>query len=64
VKRIFVAVTKLPEAWSTSSLMSAPSSPFEDRRAAADSILAAGLALQQAGVIAANVDVKGGGGTG
>src|SRR5882724_1327534 len=59
VKRIFVAVTKLPEAVVdkqldertelTHSKIGAPQR---------DSILAAGLALQQAGVIAANVDVK------
>jgi sulfonate transport system substrate-binding protein len=59
VKRVFVAVTKLPEkvvnrqlderTELTHSKIGAPQR---------DSILAAGIALQQAGVIPANVDVK------
>jgi sulfonate transport system substrate-binding protein len=59
VKRVFVAVTKLPEkvvdkqlderTELTHSKIGAPQR---------DSILAAGVALQQAGVIPANVDVK------
>jgi sulfonate transport system substrate-binding protein len=59
VKRVFIAVTKLPDAVVdkqlnertelTHSRIGAP------QRA---SILAAGLALQEAGVIAGNVDVK------
>jgi sulfonate transport system substrate-binding protein len=59
VKRVFIAATKLPEAVVdkqlnertelTHSKIGAPQK---------DSILQAGLALQQAGVIAASVDVK------
>lgn len=60
LKQIFIAFTKLPEAVVerqlatrtalTHSVIGAPQ---------AESILAAGLALQQAGVIAADIDVKG-----
>ena len=48
-----------PRRWSTSSSRSAPNSTHNRIGAPQrDSILAAGLALQQAGVIDAKVDVK------
>ncbi len=59
VKKTFIAVTKLPEAVVDRQLKER--TELTHSRIGApqrDSILAAGLALQQAGVIAANVDVK------
>jgi sulfonate transport system substrate-binding protein len=60
LKRVFMAVTKLPEAVADKQLKERTELTHnrigEPQR---DSILAAGLALQQAGVIAANIDVKG-----
>jgi sulfonate transport system substrate-binding protein len=59
VKKTFIAVTKLPEAVVDKQLKER--TELTHSRIGApqrDSILAAGLALQQAGVIAANVDVR------
>ena len=60
LKRVFMAVTKLPDAVADKQLKERTELTHnrigEPQR---DSILAAGLALQQAGVIAANIDVKG-----
>jgi sulfonate transport system substrate-binding protein len=59
LKRIFMAVTKLPEAVVDKQLNERTDlSVSQLGDAPRQSILAAGLALQQAGVIAANVDVK------
>jgi sulfonate transport system substrate-binding protein len=59
VKRVFISVTKLPEAVVDKQLKERTelthSKIGEPQR---ESILAAGIALQQAGVIPANVDVK------
>jgi sulfonate transport system substrate-binding protein len=59
VKRVFVAATKLPDAVVEKQLKERTELTHNrigaDQR---DSILAAGLALQQAGVIPASVDVK------
>lgn len=59
VKKTFIAVTKLPETVVDKQLKERTELTFskigEPQR---ESILAAGLALQQAGVIAATVDVK------
>ena len=58
-KRLHRASPSCRTRWSTSSSRSAPSSPTTAIGAPQrDSILAAGLALQQAGVIKADVDVK------
>ncbi len=59
VKRVFIAATKLPEAVVDKQLKER--TELTHSRIGApqrESILAAGLALQQAGVINANVDVK------
>jgi len=59
VKKVFIAVTRLPEAVVERQLKER--TELTHSRIGApqrDSILAAGLALQQAGVIASNVDVK------
>ncbi len=59
VKRVFIAATKLPEAVVDKQLKER--TELTHSRIGApqkDSILAAGLALQQAGVIKADVDVK------
>jgi sulfonate transport system substrate-binding protein len=59
VKKTFIAVTKLPEAVVDKQLKER--TELTHSRIGApqrDSILAAGLALQQAGVVAANVDVR------
>ena len=59
VKKTFIAATRLPEAVVDKQLKER--TELTHSRIGApqrDSILAAGLALQQAGVIAANVDVK------
>src|SRR3989449_1920438 len=59
VKRVFIAATKLPEAVVDKQLRER--TELTHSRIGApqrDSILAAGLALQQAGVVPANVDVK------
>jgi sulfonate transport system substrate-binding protein len=59
VKKTFIAVTKLPDAVVDKQLKER--TELTHSRIGApqrDSILAAGLALQQAGVIAANVDVR------
>jgi sulfonate transport system substrate-binding protein len=59
MKKTFIAVTKLPEAVVDKQLKER--TELTHSRIGApqrDSILAAGLALQQAGVIAANVDVR------
>src|SRR5213079_3672345 len=59
VKRVFVAATKLPDAVVEKQLKER--TELTHSRIGApqrDSILAAGLALQQAGVIKADVDVK------
>jgi sulfonate transport system substrate-binding protein len=59
VKRVFIAVTKLPEAVVEKQLKER--TELTHSRIGApqrESILAAGLALQQAGVVPANVDVK------
>ena len=59
VKRVFVAVTKLPEKVVDKQLDERTELTHSKIGAAQrDSILAAGIALQQAGVIPANVDVK------
>jgi sulfonate transport system substrate-binding protein len=58
LKRIFIAVTKLPEAVVDKQLKER--TELTHSRIGApqrESILAAGLALQQAGVVPANVDV-------
>jgi sulfonate transport system substrate-binding protein len=58
-KRVFIAVTKLPEAVVDKQLKER--TELTHSRIGApqrESILAAGLALQQAGVVPANVDVK------
>jgi sulfonate transport system substrate-binding protein len=60
LKKAFIGVTKLPEAVVDKQLKER--TELTHSRIGApqrDSILAAGLALQQAGVVAANVDVKG-----
>jgi sulfonate transport system substrate-binding protein len=60
LKKAFIGVTKLPEAVVDKQLKER--TELAHSRIGApqrDSILAAGLALQQAGVVAANVDVKG-----
>ncbi|MFL6935819.1 MAG: aliphatic sulfonate ABC transporter substrate-binding protein [Xanthobacteraceae bacterium] len=59
VKRVFIAATKLPEAVADKQLKER--TELTHSRIGApqrESILAAGLALQQAGVVAASVDVK------
>ena len=59
VKRVFIAATKLPEAVVEKQLKER--TELTHSRIGApqrESILAAGLALQQAGVVPANVDVK------
>jgi sulfonate transport system substrate-binding protein len=59
VKRVFIAATKLPEAVVDKQLMER--TELTHSRIGApqkESILAAGLALQQAGVVPATVDVK------
>ena len=59
VKKVFIAVTKLPEAVVDKQLKERTELTHSKIGAPQkDSILQAGLALQQAGVIAANVDVK------
>jgi sulfonate transport system substrate-binding protein len=59
VKRVFIAATKLPEAVVDKQLKERTELTHNRVGAAQkDSILAAGLALQQAGVIKADVDVK------
>ena len=59
VKKAFIAVTKLPEAVVDKQLKERTELTHSKIGARQkESILAAGLALQQAGVIAANVDVK------
>jgi sulfonate transport system substrate-binding protein len=59
VKRVFIAATKLPDAVVDKQLKERTELTHSKIGAAQrESILAAGLALQQAGVIAANVDVK------
>ena len=59
VKRVFIAATKLPEAVVDKQLNERTELTHSKIGAAQkDSILQAGLALQQAGVIAASVDVK------
>jgi sulfonate transport system substrate-binding protein len=59
VKRVFIAATKLPEAVVDKQLKERTELVHSKIGAAQrESILAAGLALQQAGVIAASVDVK------
>ena len=58
-KRVFIAVTKLPDAVVDIQLKERTELTFNRiGPAQRDTILQAGLALQQAGVIAANVDVK------
>jgi len=58
-KRVFMAVTKLPDAVVDIQLKERTDLSFNRIGAAQrDTILKAGLALQQAGVIAADVDVK------
>jgi sulfonate transport system substrate-binding protein len=58
-KRTFIAVTKLPEAVVDKQLKERTELTHNRIGAAQrESILAAGLALQQAGVVPANVDVK------
>ena len=60
VKKAFIAVTKLPEAVVDKQLKERTELTHSKIGAPQkESILAAGVALQQAGVIAANVDVKG-----
>jgi sulfonate transport system substrate-binding protein len=59
VKRVFIAATKLPDAVVEKQLKER--TELTHSRIGApqrDSILAAGIALQEAGVIAANIDVK------
>ena len=59
VKRIFIAVTKLPDAVVEKQLKERTELTHNRIGAAQrESILAAGLALQQAGVVPASVDVK------
>ena len=59
VKRVFIAATKLPEAVVDKQLKERTELTHSRIGAAQkESILAAGLALQQAGVIKADVDVK------
>ena len=59
VKRVFIAATKLPEAVVDKQLNERTELTHSKIGAAQkESILQAGLALQQAGVIAASVDVK------
>jgi sulfonate transport system substrate-binding protein len=59
VKRVFVAATKLPDAVVEKQLKERTELTHNKIGAEQrDSILAAGLALQQAGVIPASVDVK------
>ncbi|HXW26350.1 MAG TPA: aliphatic sulfonate ABC transporter substrate-binding protein [Xanthobacteraceae bacterium] len=59
VKRIFIAVTKLPDAVVEKQLKERTELTYNRIGAAQrESILAAGLALQQAGVVPASVDVK------
>ena len=59
VKRVFIAATKLPEAVVDKQLKERTELTHSKIGAPQkESILAAGIALQQAGVIAANVDVK------
>lgn len=59
VKRVFIAATKLPDAAVDKQLKERTELTHSKIGAPQrDSILAAGLALQQAGVVAANVDVK------
>jgi len=59
VKRVFIAATKLPEAVVDKQLKERTELTHSKIGAAQrESILAAGIALQQAGVIAASVDVK------
>jgi sulfonate transport system substrate-binding protein len=59
VKRVFIAATKLPEAVVDKQLKERTELTHSKIGAPQrDSILAAGLALQQAGVIKADVDVK------
>lgn len=59
VKKVFIAVTRLPEAVVERQLKERTELTHSKIGAPQrDSILAAGLALQQAGVIASNVDVK------
>jgi sulfonate transport system substrate-binding protein len=59
VKKVFIAATKLPEAVVDKQLKERTELTHSKIGAPQkESILAAGLALQQAGVIAANVDVK------
>jgi sulfonate transport system substrate-binding protein len=59
VKRVFIAVTKLPEAVVDKQLKERTELTHSKiGPAQRESILAAGIALQQAGVIAASVDVK------
>jgi sulfonate transport system substrate-binding protein len=58
-KRIFIAVTKLPDAVVDKQLKERTELTYNKVGAAQrDSILQAGLALQQAGVVPASVDVK------
>ena len=58
-KRVFIAATKLPEAVVDKQLKERTELTHSKIGAPQrESILAAGLALQQAGVIPANVDVK------
>ena len=60
LKRVFIAVTKLPDAVAEKQLKERTELTHnrigEPQR---ESILAAGVALQQAGIIPANIDVKG-----
>jgi sulfonate transport system substrate-binding protein len=59
-KRVFIAATKLPDAVVDKQLKERTEITHSKIGAPQrESILAAGLALQEAGVIAANVDVKG-----
>lgn len=59
VKRVFIAATKLPEAVVDKQLKERTELTHSKiGQPQYDSILAAGLALQEAGVIAKNVDVK------
>ena len=59
VKRVFIAATKLPDAGVDKQLKERTELTHSKIGAPQrESILAAGLALQQAGVVAANVDVK------
>ena len=59
VKKVFIAVTKLPDAVVDKQLKERTELTHSKIGAPQrESILAAGIALQQAGVIPANVDVK------